>query len=313
MTLLHELPDFADLVAVVARNEGVDPGLVEKDYWIMHCLWGLQQRGFVFELKGGTSLSKGFKLINRFSEDIDIRIHPPGDLPVGKNQNKPAQAAARRTFFDSLADTISIPGVAAVVRDTEFDDVPDYRGAGIRLQYQSLNPLPAGLKDGILLEAGFDQVAPNLPCSISSWAYDQAAASGIAQLTDNRALAVPCYEPGYTFVEKLQTISTKFRMQQESGEMPANFMRHYYDVYCLLADKSVDAFIGTEAYIAHKAKRFRQADETDLTQNEAFRLSDAATRNAYAGAYASTAALYYRDNVPFDVIVERIAEAAPHL
>ena len=48
MTLLHELPDFADLVAVVARNEGVDPGLVEKDYWIMHCLWGLQQGGFVF-------------------------------------------------------------------------------------------------------------------------------------------------------------------------------------------------------------------------------------------------------------------------
>ena len=313
MTLLHELPDFADLVAVVARNEGVDPGLVEKDYWIMHCLWGLQQGGFVFALKGGTSLSKGFKLINRFSEDIDILIHPPGDLPVGKNKNKPAQTGARKAFFDGLADKISIPGVTAVVRDTEFDDVPHYRGAGIRLQYQSLNPLPAGLKDGILLEAGFDQVAPNLPCMISSWAYEQAAVSGIAQLTDNRAFAVPCYEPGYTFVEKLQTISTKFRMQQESGEMPANFMRHYYDVYCLLADKSVNDFIGTEAYIAHKAKRFRQADESDLTKNEAFRLSDAATRKAYARSYAATAALYYRDNVPFDVILERIAEAAPRL
>lgn len=48
MTLLHELPDFADLVAVVARKEGLDPGLVEKDYWIMHCLWGLQQGGFGF-------------------------------------------------------------------------------------------------------------------------------------------------------------------------------------------------------------------------------------------------------------------------
>ena len=95
--------------------------------------------------------------------------------------------------------------------------------------------------------------------------------------------------------------------------MPANFMRHYYDVYCLLADKSVDAFIGIEAYIAHKVERFRQADESDLTKNEAFRLSDAATRKAYAGAYASTAALYYRDNVAFDVILERIAEAAPHL
>jgi hypothetical protein len=34
--------------------------LVEKDYWIMQSLWGLQAQGFVFELKGGTSLSKGF-------------------------------------------------------------------------------------------------------------------------------------------------------------------------------------------------------------------------------------------------------------
>jgi len=38
----------------------IDPYLVEKDYWIMHALWGLQQQGFQFELKGGTSLFKGY-------------------------------------------------------------------------------------------------------------------------------------------------------------------------------------------------------------------------------------------------------------
>ncbi|MEA2882414.1 MAG: hypothetical protein QOH32_1670, partial [Bradyrhizobium sp.] len=42
-----------------------------KDYWIMHSLYGLQKLGLIFELKGGTSLSKGFKIIDRFSEDID--------------------------------------------------------------------------------------------------------------------------------------------------------------------------------------------------------------------------------------------------
>ena len=87
MALLHEMPDFADLVAVTARAHAIDPGLVEKDYWIMHGLWGLQQLGFRFELKGGTSLSKGYRLIHRFSEDIDILIHPEHDLPFGKNQN----------------------------------------------------------------------------------------------------------------------------------------------------------------------------------------------------------------------------------
>ena len=51
---LHERRDFNQLLAVVADERGLDPVLVEKDYWIMHCLWGLQDQGFQFELKGGT-------------------------------------------------------------------------------------------------------------------------------------------------------------------------------------------------------------------------------------------------------------------
>ena len=76
---LHTRSDFNELLAIVAEQRGIDPVLVEKDYWIMHCLWGLQVSGFRFELKGGTSLSKGFGIIHRFSEDIDIRIEPPDD------------------------------------------------------------------------------------------------------------------------------------------------------------------------------------------------------------------------------------------
>jgi predicted nucleotidyltransferase component of viral defense system len=87
---LHERRDFDQLLAVVANDRGLDPMLVEKDYWIMHGLWGLQAQGFVFELKGGTSLSKGFGVIHRFSEDIDIRIEPPADIDVktGRNQDR---------------------------------------------------------------------------------------------------------------------------------------------------------------------------------------------------------------------------------
>jgi hypothetical protein len=311
--LLHSLPDFQDLLAVAARNERIDAALVEKDYWIMHCLWGLQKQGFVFELKGGTSLSKGFGLIDRFSEDIDILIHPGEELKYGPNHNKPPQVAARLAFFNGLAECIKIPGVSKVVRDTDFDDTRYYRGAGIRLQYDPVHPLPDGLKTGILLEAGFDQVAPNKPCTISSWAYDLAVRSGAPNLTDNRAIDVPCYEPGYTFVEKLQTISTKYRLQQQTGEMPANFMRHYYDVYCLLGVQGVQQFVGTQDYLAHKQKRFRQDDVADITKNEAFLLTNPETRMSYAAAYASTRALYYREQIPFDAIVERIAKVAARL
>lgn len=78
---LHRHKDYKDLIRTVADEKGIAPDLVEKDYWIMHCLYGLTKQGYLFELKGGTSLSKGFGIIHRFSEDIDIRIEPPPDNP----------------------------------------------------------------------------------------------------------------------------------------------------------------------------------------------------------------------------------------
>lgn len=55
---LHELDNFSELLRIVSDESGIVPQLVEKDYWIMHCLFGLTQQGFQFELKGGTSLLK---------------------------------------------------------------------------------------------------------------------------------------------------------------------------------------------------------------------------------------------------------------
>lgn len=311
MTLLHEQTDFADLLAATGRKLSIDPSLVEKDYWIMHALWGLQQLGKTFELKGGTSLSKGFGLIHRFSEDIDIRIDPGSALQVGPNHNKPKHVEARKAFYDNLAATIAISGMTAE-RDTAFDDAK-LRSGGVRLNYNGVDPLPQGVKQGVLLEAGFDQVTPNRPCDISSWAYDHAIASGTSGIVDNRALAVPCYEPGYTLVEKLQTISTKHRRRAETGEMPQNFMRHYYDVYCLLGDADVQSFIGTKAYLAHKEFWFPAADEKDISKNEAFLLSDPTVRDTYKDAYVATSALYFRGQPPFEDLLARIQSNAERL
>ncbi len=312
MTYLHDTPDFSDLIAIVGRDLSIDPALVEKDYWIMHCLYGLQQMGLSFELKGGTSLSKGFDLIHRFSEDIDIQINPTEDLPIGKNQTKPAHIEKRRAFFDGLAETLSIDGINDIARDTAFDD-PRMRSAGIRLNYKSINNVPSGVKDGVLLEAGFDQVAPNTPCDFTSWAYAHAIKSGVTDLVDNRALSVPCYNPEYTLVEKLHAISRKFRQQQSSGAMPQNFMRHYYDVYCLLGHDPVLDFIGSAAYKTHKTSKFTSNDEVDLSRNEAFVLTDTKTRSQYEAAYDATAALYYRERPGFSDILERIKDHAKEL
>jgi len=294
MTYLHELSDFKDLITVVSDQLAINAGLVEKDYWIMHCLYGLKKQHFEFELKGGTSLSKGYDLIDRFSEDIDIHIKEQEGLKVGKNHNKPHHVEARGKFYDDIAQKIKIEGVTKVERDYDFDD-EKMRSGGIRLLYDPLYPVPEGIKIGILLEAGFDQIAPNRECDISSWAYDKAIESGVTDITDNRALAIACYEPGYTLVEKLQTISTKFRRQQASGEMPLNFLRHYYDVFCLLGNDTILKFVGSKEYDEHKAKRFPAADNQVISENEAFLLSEPTVRKVYEKSYKDISALFYKD------------------
>lgn len=299
---LHNHKDYSDLLRIVSEEQGIDPVLIEKDYWIMHCLYGLQQLGMAFELKGGTSLSKGFGIIDRFSEDIDIRIEPPKDMDVrtGRNQMKPAHVESRKNFYDWLAETIDIDGVEAVERDNAFDD-EKFRSGGIRLNYQTQMGSLAGVKDGVLLEVGFDDITPNYPKTITSWAYEYVL--GKVEVIDNRAIDVACYHPGFTFVEKLQTISTKFRKQQAEGTFPANFMRHYYDVFQLLQQPEVLEFIGTDEYFAHKERRFRGGDNPVLAENDAFLLSDADVRTLYEEAYISSKSLYYREQPDFTVIL----------
>lgn len=307
---LHNHAEFSELIRTVDYQKNIDSSLIEKDYWIMHCLYGLQKAGFQFELKGGTSLSKGYQIIHRFSEDIDIRIKPPDDMDVkiGKNHTKPAHCEGRRKYYDWLASNINIDGISKVDRDTNFDNEKTYFSGGIRLYYKSIFPVLEGVKEGVLLEAGFDDVTPNKQVDISSWAFDFAQKKGL-KVKDNRACSVLCYHPGYTLVEKLQTILTKFRKQQEEGAIPDNFIRHYYDVACLLRNPAVQEFIGMPAYEAHKKKRFSgRNNKIPLSEQEAFLLKDATIRKQYEDEYRKTAALYYEGQPPFEEIMDIISK-----
>lgn len=307
---LHESLDFKAIIEITSRELEINPTLVEKDYWIMHCLWGLKNQNFKIYLKGGTSLSKGYNIIDRFSEDIDIKIEPPEKMNVKtqKNQTRPSHVESRKKFYEYLKNEIKIDGISEIERDNEFDNEKLFSG-GIRLFYQTqFFPVP-GLKEGILLEVGFDRIAPNVPRLISSWVLDRILKLGkLEGFIDNRAVDIPCYLPKYTFVEKLQTISTKFRKQQKENKMPKNFLRHYYDVYKLLENQEVLEFIGTPDYLQFKDVKFSSNDEKDLTKNEAFLLGDAETRELFIKEFENTKGLYYREDPSFEKIMERIGE-----
>jgi hypothetical protein len=306
---IHNDPDFGRLISIVSNKLGIDFTLIEKDYWIMHVLYSLQERDIEFELKGGTSLSKGFGLIQRFSEDIDIHIRTNFGLSVNGNEDKPVVRAARKSFYDVLAATLSINGITKIERDREFDDVK-YRSGGIRLFYQGHSPISEGIKDGILLEAGFDQITPNYPVDISSWIWEYLASIGLdVNYIDNRAKLVPCYHPGYTLVEKLQTIVRKYRTQTGSngGVREKNFLRQYYDVYCLLGNDEIQSFIGSEEYNQHKKNRIKGADkEIPLSEHPALNLSNSEIKTSFKERYQSTSKLYYQGQPDFEEVLTRI-------
>lgn len=308
MMFIHELADVRQLFLIIGEEKNIDPYLVEKDYWIMHALWGLQQQGFQFELKGGTSLSKGFKIIDRFSEDIDIKIEPEISelVKTGKNHDKPKDIESRRSFFDSLTRKLAIPGMFAQ-RALEYDD-SKMRNGGINLNYHSFFDIPEKIKPSILLEVGFDNTTPNEQVTIDSWAYRKAIDSGI-EITDNRAKNIKCYYPEYTFVEKLQTISTKVRKQLETNEFGPNFLRHFYDIHMLYQQDRIRNFIGTPAFIEHKKHRFRQQDNLDLKNNFAFNLDgDQEIFKRYEQEYLKIASLFISGSPSFKEIYRSIID-----
>ena len=78
MSFVHDDTEFEELLTQVSAKRGIAAALVEKDYWITHSLWALHQTRLEVWFKGGTSLSKGFGIIKRFSEDLDLMIERGG-------------------------------------------------------------------------------------------------------------------------------------------------------------------------------------------------------------------------------------------
>jgi predicted nucleotidyltransferase component of viral defense system len=76
MNLHHDLKLFSNTLRAASQHLDINLEFVEKDYWITLVLSRLANSKYVNEsvFKGGTSLSKGYNLIERFSEDVDIAV-----------------------------------------------------------------------------------------------------------------------------------------------------------------------------------------------------------------------------------------------
>lgn len=109
---------LARLIAATGDARRLDPSLVEKDYWAVEALRAVHA-GFDVDIanhavriqpifKGGTSLSKAFGLIERFSEDVDLLVPVPWDTPNGYSQNQ--RTDVMRAATKAVSSALGIPG-----------------------------------------------------------------------------------------------------------------------------------------------------------------------------------------------------------
>lgn len=231
MTFVHESVEFGDLLEIVSRESGLGVALVEKDYWVTHSLWALHRQGFDIWFKGGTSLSKGFGIIERFSEDLDLKIEPGrvADIPKVTNWKSEGKKATslRRDFFDALLGRIHVPGASAE-KDPTLED-RSHRSAGIRIFYPGhhLEALSSVFRPFVLLEIGSARVTPCVERDMTSFVHRYLEQSrNLQDFEDNRPKSVRCVHPLVTLLEKLDALQR--RVSRPDVE-PATFIRHFED------------------------------------------------------------------------------------
>ncbi len=237
---VHDHPEFGALLSIVSERQRVAAALAEKDYWVTHTLWALGEAGLRLRFKGGTSLSKGFGLIQRFSEDLDVKIEAP-DLPDVTSWTSEGVRAIREreAFFRALEKRIRVPGAEVV--ELPGLRLHAWRGAVFAVHYpgRASDPLPEGIRPFIQLEVGSARVTPGENRPISSWIHDylaEALPDVAAGLIENRPPAVHCVRPEVTLLEKAEAICRRF--SRDPFE-PAGFIRHYEDAARILTSGAI--------------------------------------------------------------------------
>jgi len=221
--LVNDPDGVAVLASRVADATGIPASHVEKDFWVTEVLRGAVQsaseQGVDLVFKGGTSLSKAYRIIDRFSEDVDVLVVLP---EVGKG--------ARDKILKRLV------GGAEKSTGLAAEPLPGKTttGAkrGARFGYRQEDPPRGGLSSGVLLELGSTGgVLPNERLEVRSLLAEHVLGE-IAGAPEADAVRVRVLDPSRTLVEKLVLLHNAH--SADTPHLAVRGARHYYDVHRLL-------------------------------------------------------------------------------
>ena len=210
------------LVEQVAGALATDEGLVEKDWHVVRALAviaAVDHGDAVPAFSGGTSLSKGWGLIKRFSEDIDFKV----TMPVAASRSRASRE--RRTYRQRILDALTAsrftPAGAPLVGD-------ESRFFSIDLIYPSVFAVGPGLRPHIRVEMAFH--APVLP----PIARPLQSLIAMARHQLPEVPAFPCIDPVETAADKLSALAWRVLRRQRGGVGDdTTLIRHLHDLAAL--------------------------------------------------------------------------------
>ena len=246
---LFEHPDFEQAILQASehfRGRGLRPALIEKDYYVTEVLRIIATTvGDRVIFKGGTSLSKGWNLIQRFSEDIDIFLDPRASEPVlGK------RAIDRE--LKHLRDAIDTHPALTFVSE-ESRTIGGF-GRSDRFSYGQRFGGPGEVASQVLVEAGTASGRePTANIELRSYLGTFLNEKGLSLgAEDEDGFSMRLLHFRRTFVEKLFAIHGKVELLKRDGRPIGSYARHYYDLFQLAAQQDVTAMLASDEYAAIK-------------------------------------------------------------
>lgn len=248
---LHENRElFKDVLTLVSAETGYSMDIIEKDYYVTMILKILANSKYKFVFKGGTSLSKVFNVISRFSEDIDVTF----EEHLGENRRKRLKYEILKPIEDELG--LKIENFESIESDKDYNHYDYY--------YKSVcDNTFEGLPSFVKLETALMSYAfPTETKIVSNYIYDVLGDKN-KELIDKYDLnpyemCVQSLER--TYVDKIFAVCDYYLLNK-----PQRNSRHLYDIYMI--SKFVDAKMVKELFPKVRDHRLKMGEKIAPSAN----------------------------------------------
>lgn len=229
---------FTETIRAASQHTGINSIFIEKDYWITFVLAQFSKSAYASRavFKGGTSLSKGYGLINRFSEDLDIALLNVEDISA--NEIKTILRALEKEMTVGLKEK-HVPALSS-------------KGSRFRksvFEYPGIHP--ENNSNTLIVEVNsFANPFPFQPLTITSFIYHfliQTENQHFIQPYNLSPFQVNVLNKEQTLIEKLVSL-IRFSFGLNPKDNIASKIRHFYDLYYLMNDPQCAAFVASPQF-----------------------------------------------------------------